>query len=151
MSKPFKMRSGNSPIFKFMSASPIKQFVTLTDEQISDYLGKTKRDIRKDKKKAIESANFQKKSILGSKSGKTTNINLNPLSIIDPYGPLSGKGHFGITTSKVQQSLNKPRQFKKRIKDQFKEKKRNIKLEAKQKIQDRKRREYEVKKHYQNL
>jgi hypothetical protein len=151
MSKPFKMRSGNSPIFKFMSASPIKQFVTLTDEQISDYLGKTKRDIRKDKKKAIESADFQKKSILGSKSGKTTNINLNPLSIIDPYGPLSGKGHFGITTSKVQQSLNKPRQFKKRIKDQFKEKKRNIKLEAKQKIQDRKRREYEVKKHYQNL
>tara|TARA_R100001443_G_scaffold22481_2_gene34737 strand:- start:292 stop:747 length:456 start_codon:yes stop_codon:yes gene_type:complete len=151
MSKPFKMRSGNSPIFKLMGASPIKQFVTLTDEQISDYLGKTKRDIRKDKKKAIESADFQKKSILGSKSGKTTNINLNPLSIIDPYGPLSGKGHFGITTSKVQQSLNKPRKFKKRIKDQFKEKKRNIKLEAKQEIQDRKRREYEVKKHYQNL
>ena len=40
------MRSGNSPMFKLMGASPIKQFVTLTDEQISDYLGKTKRDIR---------------------------------------------------------------------------------------------------------
>jgi hypothetical protein len=150
MSKPFKMRSGNSPMFKLMGASPVKQstdIILTDDEQISDYLGETKQDIRKRKKEDLARSHRQQEYATGSRSGKKTNINLNPLSIIDPYGPLSGKGHFGITTSQVRKVTDpkQRRQWKKRLKKKHKEIRSNIKDQAKLDIQDRKKRENVVK------
>ena len=95
MSKPFKMRSGNSPIFKRIGgSSPMRAApdpagvdyvpppaeieeiphgtarASLTDEQIIEYLGDTKRDIKEKKRRALESSRRMQKSATGSRSGK---------------------------------------------------------------------------------
>ena len=151
MSKPFKMRSGNSPMFKLMGASPVKQstdIILTNDEQISDYLGETKQDIKRQKKEDLARSHRQQEYATGSRSGKKTNINLNPLSIINPYGALSGQGgHFGITTSQVRKVTDpkQRRQWKKQLKKKHKEIRSNIKDQTKLDIQARKERENVVK------
>ena len=84
---------------------------------------------------------------------KKTNINLNPLSIIDPYGPLSGQGgHFGITTSQVRKVTDpkKRRQFKRQLKKKHRNLRKDIKDKARADIKMRKYRDDLVKEHYKH-
>ena len=164
MSKPFKMRSGNSPIFKRIGgSSPVRAVpdpagedfpteekdYTLTDEQVSDYLGETKQDIREQKRIDLARSRRQQKYATGSRSGKKVNINLNPLSIITGD---TGRGHFGITTSQVRKVTDpkKRRQFKRQLKKKHRSLRSDIKKEARHDIDRRKEREKLVKEHYKH-